>query len=159
MLEVRPSTTTDITAIAEVHQEVFSRQQYSEDWIAASIAAYPKNFCYTAVLHAQIIGYAIWAQKSGMRLEAVLELEQIAIVPSHRNVHYGTELLRQSLQSIKDLLSIRNQTIKSILVSTRADNQAQRLYANVLNAKVVATISNLYSADEVLMVAKPSMLG
>jgi ribosomal protein S18 acetylase RimI-like enzyme len=40
------------------------------------------------------------------------------------------------------------------LVSTRTDNQAQKLYRKVLGAEVEATIKNLYSADEVYMVAR-----
>jgi hypothetical protein len=36
----------------------------------------------------------------------------------------------------------------------RSDNHAQRLYAATLNASVEATIRNLYSADEVVMIAQ-----
>ena len=37
---------------------------------------------------------------------------------------------------------------------TRSDNGAQKLYRTALGAEVVATISSLYSGDEVLMVAR-----
>ena len=40
------------------------------------------------------------------------------------------------------------------MVTTRADNAAQRLYKRVLGAEVEATITNLYSADEVIMIAR-----
>lgn len=36
----------------------------------------------------------------------------------------------------------------------RADNYAQSRYRNILGAQVEATIANLYSADEVVMVAR-----
>lgn len=44
--------------------------------------------------------------------------------------------------------------LKHILVTTRADSYAQRLYKNVLGAEVEAALANLYSADEVIMVAR-----
>ncbi|WP_417579291.1 hypothetical protein [Nitrincola sp.] len=43
---------------------------------------------------------------------------------------------------------------KKIVVTTRADNHAQRLYRKVLGAEIEASISGLYSADEVIMVAR-----
>lgn len=35
----------------------------------------------------------------------------------------------------------------------RADNKAQELYKKTLGAEVVSVIKNLYSADEVIMIA------
>ncbi|MEC4678069.1 MAG: N-acetyltransferase, partial [Nitrospirota bacterium] len=45
-------------------------------------------------------------------------------------------------------------TLKHIIISTRADNHAQKLYKQALGAEVEAKISKLYSDDEVFMVAR-----
>lgn len=99
------------------------------------------------------MGYIFWAQKSGIRPDAVVELDQIAVLSEWRGRGLGEMLLRESLARVKAELEANDQVLKSVLVSTRADNQAQRLYEKVLGAKVVASIDNLYSATEVLMVA------
>jgi hypothetical protein len=44
--------------------------------------------------------------------------------------------------------------IKHFMVTTRADNYAQKLYQKTLGAQVESTITDLYSADEVLMLAR-----
>ncbi|KDE41433.1 Acetyltransferase [Nitrincola lacisaponensis] len=51
-------------------------------------------------------------------------------------------------------LQKQGSVLQHILVTTRADNHAQRLYKEVLGAEVEATLTNLYSADEVIMVAR-----
>jgi hypothetical protein len=48
----------------------------------------------------------------------------------------------------------RGAAIQHIVVTTRADNSAQRLYRNALGAEIEATIPRLYSADEVFMIAR-----
>jgi ribosomal protein S18 acetylase RimI-like enzyme len=101
-----------------------------------------------------VIGYVLWTQKSGFRTEAVLELEQIAVSPEHQGRGVAEALIRRSLRAVADHLAGRGARLKSVLVTTRADNQAQRLYRRVLGAEVEATLSGLYSADEVVMVAR-----
>ena len=63
-------------------------------------------------------------------------------------------MIQDSLQLVKAQLNKQNSVLKHVIVSTRADNQAQRLYEKELAAVVEATITNLYSADEVFMVAR-----
>jgi hypothetical protein len=48
----------------------------------------------------------------------------------------------------------RGAEIKHIYVTTRADNDARKLYQSVLKAETEFTIPNLYSADEVMMIAR-----
>jgi hypothetical protein len=55
---------------------------------------------------------------------------------------------------VKAYLFEQGAALNHIVVSTRADNHAQELYKRVLGAEVEAKISNLYSADEVFMVAR-----
>lgn len=101
-----------------------------------------------------IIGYIIWTQKSGFRPEAVLEIEQLAVSPDHQAKGTGRSLILNSLPLVKAKLAENNSLLKHILVTTRADNFAQKLYKSTLGAEVEATISNLYSADEVLMITR-----
>ena len=110
--------------------------------------------CYVQEHEGTIVGYIIWGQKSGFRPRVVLELEQIAIHPTVQGKGLGQKLIEQSLELVKSQLAKRDATLKHILVSTRADNAAQKLYRRVLGAEVEATLTNLFSADEVYMVAR-----
>ncbi|MDD1016552.1 GNAT family N-acetyltransferase [Pseudomonas rubra] len=150
---VRPATIEDTQAISALHREAFVRQQASDLWVQATLSAYPRLLPFVLVLDGQIAGYIFWAQKSGIRPAATLELDQIAIAARHQGHGYGEHLIRESLALATASLHGTGQTLKSILVSTRADNAAQRLYAKVLGAKVVASIEGLYSATEVIMLA------
>lgn len=144
----------DLNKAAHVHAEAFPRQKQSLEWLRCSLKAFPRLFCYVTEQDNQIIGYIIWAQKSGFRPEATIELEQIAIHPNVHGKGFGQNIIEQSLIQVKQQLSKNGSSIKNILISTRADNQAQKLYRKALGAEVEATISNLYSADEVYMVAR-----
>jgi hypothetical protein len=57
------------------------------------------------------------------------------------------------LADVQFYLEGKGATLKSILISTRTDNKAQELYKKTLGAEVVSVIKNLYSADEVIMIA------
>lgn len=102
----------------------------------------------------QIVGYIQWLQKSGFRQESVIELEQIAVSPSFQGKKIGTELIMRSLELARQYLLRQDSILKAVIVTTRSDNIAQRLYEKTLNAKVHACITDLYSADEVVMVAR-----
>ncbi|CAH6831302.1 hypothetical protein VCHA56P521_160050 [Vibrio chagasii] len=83
-----------------------------------------------------------------------MELEQLAVLPSAQGQGLGKKLILDSLRQVKQKLSEQGSTLKHVLVTTRADNFAQKLYQSTLGAEVETTISNLYSADEVLMIAR-----
>lgn len=151
---VRRAKLSDTAAISAVHREAFPRQRESETWVTATLAATPRMFVFVAEYESSLVGYIFWAQKSGIRASAVIELDQIAVLSKCRNMGFAGHLIKESLALVKSELSANCQTVKSVLVSTRADNEAQRLYARVLGAKIVATIEDLYSAAEVLMVAE-----
>ncbi len=78
----------------------------------------------------------------------------MAVDTEYQGQGLGRALIERSIPLVEKQLESRKATIKHIIVTTRADNYAQQLYAKTLNAKVEATISNLYSADEVVMVAR-----
>jgi len=144
----------DLKSAALVHSEAFPRQQSSRAWLSCSLNAFPRSLCFVLKEQGQVLGYIIWAQKSGFRPEVVLELEQIAVLPAYQGRGFGRQLIQESLPLVKKQLNSEGSKLKHIVVTTRADNQAQKLYQNVLNAKVEAIISNLYSADEAYMVAR-----
>lgn len=144
----------DLTKAAVVHQLAFVRQRHSLEWLECSFNAFPRYMMFVAEIENKVVGYIIWAQKSGFRPEAVIELEQLAVSPDYQGKGIGRRLITDSLPLMKQQLAEKQSVLKHILVTTRADNHAQELYKSTLGAEVEATISNLYSADEVLMIAR-----
>jgi len=153
-LTVRIMEKKDLKGASRVHSEAFERQKLSYRWLECTLSSYPRALCYLSEIDSQVVGYIIWAQKSGFRPEVVLELEQIAVLSERRGRGIGKELIEKSLLFVKTHLLENGSTLKYIVVSTRADNHAQKLYKQVLGAEIEAKINNLYSADEVFMVAR-----
>ncbi len=154
-MKIRPFHKDDLQETADVHKASFIRQKQSLEWIECSSRAYPKSQLYVAeASRGELVGYIHWTQKSGFRPEVVLELEQLAVHPNFQGKGIGTQLIQNSLPLVQKQLSERDARIKHIVVTTRSDNYAQKLYQKTLNAQVEATISNLYSADEVFMISR-----
>ncbi|EGU30712.1 GCN5-related N-acetyltransferase [Vibrio ichthyoenteri ATCC 700023] len=145
---------SDLTAAAEIYQATFVRQSHSLEWLQCNLNAFPRYMMFVAQSDSEILGFITWAQKSGFRREVVLELELLAVKPSCQGKGVGKKLIVDSLPLVKTLLASKDAVLKHVLVTTRADNYAQELYKNALGAEIEATISNLYSADEVLMIAR-----
>ena len=143
---------TDLANCAEIHAHAFPRQLLSLEWLTCTYNAYPKTLLFVAEVSGTILGYIQWTQKSGFRKEVVLELEQIAVEPNYQSQGIGTALIEDSIPLVEKILTERNAVIKHFMVSTRTDNQAQRLYKKTLNVQSAAVIADLYSADEVIMV-------
>lgn len=154
VVEVRPMSAEDVSQASGVHAQAFTRQTRSCEWLQCTLNAFPRMLCHAAIQKETIAGYIVWSQKSGFRPEAVVELEQIAVIPSLQGQGVGKILIEQSLQQVREHLYDRGSTLKHVIVTTRADNYAQTLYKQVLGAEVEATITNLYSADEVIMIAR-----
>ena len=144
----------DLNDASLVHKEAFVRQRLSREWLECNLNAFPRFLSFVAEVDHSIVGYITWSQKSGFRPEVVLELEQIAVLPKHHGLGIGRDLIQESLPLVKAQLAAQDARLKHIVVSTRADNHAQKLYKTTFGAKVEATISNLYSADEVFMIAR-----
>jgi ribosomal protein S18 acetylase RimI-like enzyme len=153
-MQVRLMEKTDLDNVAEIHKLTFVRQQNSLQWIQCNFNAFPRFLNFVAEKEGEILGYIIWIQKSGFRPQAVIELEQLAVSPNFQNQGVGRQLITESLTLVNNHLSINGSTLKHILVTTRADNVAQQLYKSTLGAEIEATITNLYSDDEVLMIAR-----
>ena len=151
---IRKMREEDIQGAANVHKETFVRQRDSEKWITCNYQAYPRIQQFVAIQEDCIIGYIQWVQKSGFREEVVLELEQIGVLPSHQGKGVGRRLIVESLPLVVDELGYRDAVLKHVMVTTRADNYAQRLYWDVLGAEIECTVTALYSADEVIMISR-----
>src|SRR5512133_1433169 len=147
---VRRATLADLEEVAALHREAFPRQRDSDTWVSATLSASPRFFAFVLAIQGKLAGYIFWAQKSGIRSEAILELDQIAIHRQWRHQGYGEQLIRESLTLTIAELEGNRQSLKSVLASTRADNAARRLYAKVLGARVVAEIGGLHSGAEVI---------
>jgi ribosomal protein S18 acetylase RimI-like enzyme len=154
-MKIRPLQNIDIENTSKVHKAAFGRQKMSKEWIENNSKAFPRVQYFVAESQDnEIVGYIQWSQKSGFRREVVLELEQLAVLPKYHRKGIGTKLIKESLPQIKSHLAKRDATIKHIIVTTRSDNYAQELYKKTIGAEVEATIRDLYSADEVFMIAR-----
>lgn len=153
-MHVRSMTEADLPRVAAIHAAAFPRQGHSAAWLTCTFRAFPRTLCYIIEHQGATAGYIVWAQKSGFRPEVVLELEQVAVDPGQQNHGLGQHLIEDSLQQVRAYLGSEGARLKHVLVSTRADNHAQKIYRKVLGAEVEAKISNLFSADEVYMVAR-----
>ncbi|MFV0439050.1 MAG: GNAT family N-acetyltransferase [Desulfopila sp.] len=147
-------TGEDLAGAAAVHRLAFPRQRHSREWLQCCLNGGPRFLNFVALRQGEIVGYIVWGQKSGFRPEAVIELEQIAVRPVVQGQGIGRLLIERSLPLVNSELARQGSVVRHILVTTRNDNFAQELYQKVLGARVEATIANLYSADEVIMVAR-----
>jgi len=152
--KIRRMESSDVAAVVAVHTQSFPRQLNSEEWILCNFRAYPRIRIFVAHADKKIVGYIQWMEKSGFRKEVVLELEQIAVLPEWRNQGIGSYLINSSLTLVKEELTQRESVLKHVVVTTRKDNEAQKIYRETLSALVEATIPDLFSADEVIMIAR-----
>jgi ribosomal protein S18 acetylase RimI-like enzyme len=153
-ITIRSMEKEDILDVTKIHTEAFPRQNHSLEWISSNFNAFPRIRYYLAETPDGVVGYIQWIEKSGFRKEVILELEQIAVLLSSQGKGIGTALISQSLPLVAKELEKREASIKHIVVSTRTDNQAQHLYTKTLKAYPEVTISNLFSADEVIMISR-----
>ena|SRR5437879_966045 len=151
---ILPMHEEDIDGVAKIHTQQFPRQKDSRRWVSCNFAAFPRIMMFVARDEKdKIIGYIQWIQKSGFRSEAVVELEQIAVLKIQQTKGTGTLLIKKSLEFIKNYLADINSKLKAVIVTTRTDNLARSLYEKALKAKDVAVIKDLYSHDEIIMMA------
>ena len=153
-MSVRPMIYDDLACVSEIHSLAFPRQHDSHRWLKCTLRAYPRFLCFVKTDRSNIVGFIIWAQKSGFRQDVVLELEQIAVHPDFMGNGFGEDLIESSLVNLRNLFTELGVKIKQIVVTTREDNRAQDLYRRVLGAEVEAIISDLYSSNEIFMIAR-----
>ncbi|WP_133154421.1 GNAT family N-acetyltransferase, partial [Vibrio splendidus] len=105
-------TKADLDGAALVHQAAFVRQQNSLEWLQCNLNASPRFLNFIVESEGEIVGYIVWVQKSGFRPEAVLELEQLAVLPSAHGRGFGRKLILDSLPQVKHQLAKQGSTLK-----------------------------------------------
>lgn len=149
---ILPMHEQDIDEVSTIHAEQFSRQTQSHLWVQTNFAAYPRIMLFVARDEKdKVVGYIQWSHKSGFRKQAVMELEQIAVLKRYQNQGIATKLILESLDALKSALEDNQCQLKTILVSTRTDNPAINIYKKTLGVQGVCIIKSLYSADEVIL--------
>jgi ribosomal protein S18 acetylase RimI-like enzyme len=151
---IRAMAAEDIEQVSGIHSRVFVRQGRSREWIECNFRAFPRMRYFVAQEAGRLEGYIHWTERSGFREKVVLELEQLGVAPARQGQGIGRRLIVESLPFVATAITDRGAAIQHIVVTTRADNSAQRLYRNALGAEIEATIPRLYSADEVFMIAR-----
>jgi ribosomal protein S18 acetylase RimI-like enzyme len=151
---VRAMAAEDIEKVSMIHKRVFVRQGRSREWVEWNFRAFPRMRYFVALDEGRLEGYIHWTERSGFREKVVLELEQLGVTPERQGQGIGRRLIVESLPLVSKAIAGRGAAIRHIVVTTRADNAAQRLYRTVLGAEIEATIPQLYSADEVFMIAR-----
>lgn len=151
---VRAMAAEDIEQVSLIHNRVFVRQGRSREWVECNFRAFPRMRYFVAQNEGRLEGYIHWTERSGFRERVVLELEQLGVTPERQGQGIGRRLIVESLPVVAQALVARGAALGHVVVTTRADNAAQRLYRNVLGAEIEATIPRLYSADEVFMIAR-----
>jgi ribosomal protein S18 acetylase RimI-like enzyme len=150
---VRRMEAADLKAVANVHGQAFPRQLHSDSWIECNFKAFPKVQIFVAEANEEIVGMIYWTEKSGFRQEAVVDLEQLAVLPQRQGSGIGTQLIIRSLPMVAKQIAKRGARLRHLLVNTRTDNSARRIYEKTMGVKEVAIISGLFSADEVFLAA------
>lgn len=153
-ITIRRMTEDDVDAAGDVQQRAFPRQRECRAYVACNFRAYPRMQYFVAETDDRVVGYILWTHKSGFRPEVVLELEQMAVDIDCQGQGIGRRLILETLPQVIEQIHGSGARLKHILVNTRADNYAQRLYQSTLGAEVAATVANLFSHDEVYMVAR-----
>lgn len=157
LVSVKRMAEWQIEEVARVGMECFNGlKDYwrALKWIECNFRAFPRMQYFVAEYMGRIIGYILWVEKGGFRERAVLELEQLAVLPRFRGNGIGTRLIKESFEAMKGYLRERGSSLKLVEVSTGVDNKAQSIYNKTLGASQECVIKDLYSGDEVLMVAR-----
>lgn len=153
-ISVRKMLERDIPSVAKLHEIVFPRQTFSMDWVQCTYRSFPMHQCFVAETDGKIVGFVFWAEKSGFRKEAFVELVQGGTDPVYQRQGICSTLVEQSMRMVADKIAERGALLKNIVVNTRADNHfALSIAKKVLNAQPVAVVPGVFTADEVYLVA------
>lgn len=157
MLKIAKMKESDVLQAARIASQCFSGMRDIKKarlWINCNLQAFPRARYFAAKDGQKIIGYILWLEKGGFRKEAVLELEQIAVQSASQGQGVATQMIKDSLASIKKDLARQGRRLKLVEATTGAGNKAQELYKKTLGAKPVAVVKNLFRGDEVIMISR-----
>lgn len=156
-IKIQPLKSQDFKKVVKIASQSFAglaELNNAEKWIECNFKAFPRMRYFTAKNNKKILGYILWMEKGGFRKEAVLELEQIAVLPEFRGRGVGTALIEKSLLEIRKAIEKRGSVLKLVEVATGTDNKAQNLYKKTLGAESEAVVKDLYRGDTLIMFAR-----
>ncbi|ARN72881.1 GNAT family N-acetyltransferase [Oceanicoccus sagamiensis] len=146
-MNIRLMTRDDLMGASQVHKEAFRHEKLSFEWLECHLNAFPRFLGFVAEVDRVVVGYIIWAQKSGFRAETVLELEQIALLPEMHGQGMGRQLIYQSLPLVKGELVSQGSVIKHIVVDKKAYYPVETPCKPDWGAEIEAAITNLYTSQ------------
>lgn len=147
----------DINQVVNIYLKCFKgmhKPAEARKWIKLRHNSYPVSQFFVGTLGRKIVGYILWFELGGLRKDAVLELEQIAVAPDYQGRSFGRTIIKESLKAISSYLKKRGSALKLVKVTTGTTNEAQKLYKDVLHAEPVAIIPDFFRSDEVIMIAR-----
>lgn len=154
---VRKATGLDLEKIAQIGAEAFSGLRPIEngrEWVSACFAAGPRMEYWVAEVEGQILGYILWTEKGGFRTDAVVELEQIAVIARQRRTGIGRTLITESLRGVAERILNRGARLKLIEVTTGSEQNAVEFYHRVLGTEVTARLPDYFRGDEYILLAR-----
>lgn len=157
MLIIKRARKKDLSQMAKINLVCFhgcKNLKEAKKWILCNFLAFPRFQYFVALLKNKVVGYILWCFKGGWRKESVLELEQIAVKPDYQRQGIGSQLILESLKSMRKYLQRQKRKLKAVLITTGTHQKARRIYEKILKAKKEATIKNLFYGDEIILVRR-----
>lgn len=154
---IKPAIKKDLTGIAKINLTCFhgcANLKEAQKWVFCNFQAWPRFHYFTLKEKNKLIGYILWYFKGGWRQNSVLELEQIAIDQKYRGCGFGSKLINDSLNQLKNYLKKERRKLKTVLVTTGTEQKAKKIYEQVLNAKPAAKINGLFRGDEIILIRR-----
>jgi ribosomal protein S18 acetylase RimI-like enzyme len=154
---VRRAKESDIAAIAHIGSIAFSGLKplsSAKAWVRSCWNAAPRMNYWVAESPQGVSGYILWVEKGGFRKKAVMELEQIAVLPGSRRQGIGAALVASSLRDIKESLARRGSRLKVVEVTTGSEQGAIEFYHRTIGTESVAMIPDLFRGDEYVLIAR-----
>ena len=150
-IEVRKLEFLELDFTCKIYSECFPREKNHKLWLQANFNAFPRMVYFVATFNNEIVGYSLWSIKNGFRENSIVELEQLAVLPSFSGKGIGKELLCRSYDLFKLHLLDLGFGVKAVYMTTREGNFAESLYSKVFGVERHGVIKNYGSRNEVIL--------
>ena len=148
---IRIARQQDISTIAAIYMTCFPKELNHQQWIEASFCASPRSTYYVIEVSGEIVGYILWCVKNGFRASTIVELEQLAISPTHSGKGLGRALIQQSFLALGEHINQLGYSMGAVMVTTSEGNYAEKLYTSTLGVTRAALIEGYGSGNEVIL--------
>ena len=92
-MNVRPATADHVGVVAQLEVELFAADAWSQESVTEELTG-PRRLAFVACDDDEVIGYAV-----GMKVDDVLDLHRVAVVPAARRAGTGRALLEAVLRT------------------------------------------------------------